>query len=67
MKLTSIIAILAFAFVANANEPAPTAAPAPATKEHKMAAAHKEATAPSGDATTAAPAVAKKGKKVKKH
>ena len=32
MKLTSIIAVLAFAFVANANEPA---APAPAKKKAK--------------------------------
>ena len=46
MKLTSIIAVLAFAFVANANEPAapaaaaapteaPAAAPAPAKKKAK--------------------------------
>jgi hypothetical protein len=72
MKLTSIIAIVAFAFAAHAaegTEAAATPAPAPALKmEHKghMKAEKKAemAAAVSGDAT-AAPV--KKVKKAKKH
>lgn len=58
MKLTSVLAILAFAFAAHANEP--KAAAAPAKKAEVAAAVSGDQTAVSADHTAA-----KKGKKKK--
>ncbi len=59
MKLTSVLAILAFAFAAHANEPKAATA-APAKKAEVAAAVSGDQTAVSADHTAA-----KKGKKKK--